>query len=193
MNHTIHDACGHRLYLTPRERINFLAAASELSPPQHAFCATLALTGCRISEALNLTYGQIDHELKVVVIESLKKRKKGSFRTVPVPEHYLCMMRDIYDESAYPRSIAADHELWGWCRTTGYTIIKDTMAAADIAGPHACPKGLRHGFAIHALSKGIPLNMIQKWMGHSSIEITSIYLQAVGDEEYRLAEMMWAS
>ena len=36
------------------------------------------------------------------------------------------------------------------------------MEAAKIGdGPHASPKGLRHGFGVNAVSRGIPLNMVQ--------------------------------
>jgi site-specific recombinase XerD len=50
------------------------------------------------------------------------------------------------------------------------------MQAAGIPeGPHRCPKGLRHGYAIHALSKSVPLNMVPKWMGRFQMETTAIY------------------
>ena len=65
------------------------------------------------------------------------------------------------------------------------------MKEAEITGPQACPKGLRHGFGIHAIRSGIQLNMLQKWMGHSSIETTAIYTNAIGPEEMELAERMW--
>jgi integrase/recombinase XerD len=42
-------------------------------------------------------------------------------------------------------------------------------------GPHACPKGLRHGFGVTAVSKGIALNMVQKWLGHAQPTTTAIY------------------
>ena len=184
MKHRIYDLAGQRLYLTPEERARFMVAAEALPSLQHAFCTTLALTGCRISEALSLTVSRVDHEQRAVVIESLKKRRSGHFRSVPVPEQYLQMMRHAFPQPQGKR-------LYTWSRTTGYMIVKQTMDVAGVSGPQACPKGLRHGFAIHALSRGVPLNMIQKWMGHSSIEITTIYLQATGEEEYRLAESMW--
>jgi integrase/recombinase XerD len=59
-------------------------------------------------------------------------------------------------------------------------------------GPHRCPKGLRHGYAIHALSKNVPLNMVSKWMGHSQMETTAIYANAVGEEQQSIAARMWA-
>jgi integrase/recombinase XerD len=59
-------------------------------------------------------------------------------------------------------------------------------------GPHASPKGLRHGFGVMAVSKGISLNMVQKWLGHSQMETTAIYANAVGEEEQSIAARMWS-
>ena len=65
------------------------------------------------------------------------------------------------------------------------------MKEAETTGPQATPKGLRHGYGIHAIQSGIQLNMAQKWMGHTSIKATAIYTNAVGREEMELAERMW--
>jgi len=53
------------------------------------------------------------------------------------------------------------------------------------------PKDLRHGFSVHAISSGVPLNMLSKWMGHSTLEVTAIYANATGTEEQRIAARMW--
>ena len=65
------------------------------------------------------------------------------------------------------------------------------MEAADLHGPHATPKGLRHGFGIQAVSAGIPLNLVQKWLGHAQLSTTAIYADAVGEEEQSIAARMW--
>ena len=65
------------------------------------------------------------------------------------------------------------------------------MEAADLHGPHATPKGLRHGFGIQAVSAGIPLNLVQKWLGHAQLSTTAIYADAVGEEEQSIASRMW--
>jgi len=44
---------------------------------------------------------------------------------------------------------------------------------------------------IDALSKGVPLNMVSKWMGHAKMETTAIYCNAVGEEQQTLAARMW--
>ena len=58
-------------------------------------------------------------------------------------------------------------------------------------GPHASPKGLRHGFGVAAVSAGIPLNLVQKWLGHAQLTTTAIYADAVGEEEQSIAARMW--
>ena len=65
------------------------------------------------------------------------------------------------------------------------------MRTAEIAGPAATPRGLRHGFAIVAVAAAVPVTMIQKWMGHSDISTTAIYLDASGPEERHIAFRMW--
>lgn len=66
------------------------------------------------------------------------------------------------------------------------------MHQANITGPQACPKGLRHGYGIHAVQSGVQLNMLQKWMGHASMSTTAIYANAVGEEELEIARRMWS-
>ncbi len=83
------DAEGRRLYCTEEERRAFLAAAAKAPREVRTFCGTLHATGCRISEALALTARQVDLSGRVVVFESLKKRRRGVFRAVPVPPELL--------------------------------------------------------------------------------------------------------
>jgi integrase/recombinase XerD len=40
-------------------------------------------------------------------------------------------------------------------------------------------------------SKGIALNMVQKWLGHAQLTTTAIYANAVGEEEQSIASRMW--
>ena len=65
------------------------------------------------------------------------------------------------------------------------------MKEAGISGPQATPKGLRHGYGVHAIQSGIPLNLLQRWMGHTDISTTAIYANALGPEEREIATRMW--
>jgi integrase len=85
----LHDREGRRLYFTEDERRAFLTAAAKAPREVRTFCGVLHATGCRISEALALTAQQIDLSGRVVVFESLKKRRSGVYRAVPVPPELL--------------------------------------------------------------------------------------------------------
>ncbi len=50
---------------------------------------------------------------------------------------------------------------------------------------------LRHGFGV-AVSAGIPLNLVQRWLGHAPLTATAIYADAVGAEEKDIARRMWS-
>jgi integrase/recombinase XerD len=56
----------------------------------------LGYSGCRISEALALTVKSIDLSAKVIVIESLKKRKLGVHRQVPIPPELLDLLDMVH-------------------------------------------------------------------------------------------------
>lgn len=179
---------GQRLYVTPEERIKLLQVAETLPPLERTLCETLANTGCRISEALSLHKGSIDVADKQVVIESLKKRKHGIFRAVPVSPSYIARMVATHGLERLSDSSAP---LWPWHRTKAWQIVKTAFELAEIRGPWATPKGLRHAFAIYAIICDVPLHLIQRWMGHSSMKTTAIYLQAIGKEEREIAARMW--
>lgn len=61
------------------------------------------------------------------------------------------------------------------------------MDAAELEGPEASPRGC----ATAAVSAGIPLNLVQKWLGHAQLTTTAVYADAVGAEEKDIALRMW--
>jgi integrase/recombinase XerD len=182
----LHDRAGKRKYLTPEERLDFLRAANGFEPQTRTFCQTLVHTGCRISEALQLTASRVDLSGGVVIFESLKKRRKGVFRAVPVPPEFLRALEQTHDLRTL-----GEARLWNWSRTTGWRSVCAVMEAGRVKGLCATPKGIRHAFGVNAIASAVPLNMVQKWMGHASMATTSIYCDAVGPEELRIAERMW--
>jgi integrase/recombinase XerD len=74
---------------------------------------------------------------------------------------------------------------------TGWRAVHAVMLAAGLAGVHASPKGLRHGFGVAAVTAGIPLNLVQKWLGHAQLRTTAVYANAVCAEEKDIAKRMW--
>lgn len=180
------DRKGGRKYLNREERRAYLEAVEgEADMARRAFGLTLFYAGCRISEALNLTAERIDLTGKAVVFETLKRRRRGHFRAVPIPDSLATLLRQVLS------SAAPGARVWHFSRPTGYRLIKRCMARAGIIGGMACPKGLRHGVAVACLAQKIPLPTVQKWLGHARLETTAIYLDVSGEEERDLAKRLW--
>jgi len=191
----LYDTQGRRLYLTAEERAAFRAAAKDAPREVRTFCLVLHDTGCRISEALALTPRRFDLSGKAFVFETLKKRRRGIYRAVPVPESMLDTLNMVHGFTEAGKRRTGNREetpLWDWSRMTAYRRVKEVMDAAGIAtGPHKCPKGLRHGYGVQAISSGVPLNTLSELMGHASLEVTAIYANAMGEQKRAIVARMW--
>lgn len=180
------DRDGERKYLNSTERKAFLRAVRTMADPSHrAFLLTLFYTGCRISEALNVLASRVDSGNSAIIFETLKRRRLGLFRAVPVPDELIKDLGSLSDQRR------PSDKLWKFSRPTAYRLVKATMQRAHIVGGMACPKGLRHGHGVACVGVKIPLSTIQKWLGHARIETTAIYVDVLGDEERRLAQRLW--
>ena len=187
---SLYSAGGQRKYLTPSERSRFIATASACPRAElRTFCLLLAYTGCRISEALAVTGNAVNIAECIVAIRSLKKRKKVIVvRELLIPRKFARLIERVHRL----KDRQDNSRLWSWSRSRAWQLVKAIMREARIPpGIHATPKGLRHGFGLHAIQRGVPLNLVQRWLGHARLETTSIYLQAIGPEERKIASRMW--
>lgn len=192
--YSLFDQDGRRLYLLPRERLRFVEAAKTMAPGTRSFCLAVAFTGARVSEMLELTPQRIDLMRGVIVLRTLKQRRVGRdggranvYREVPAPPWLLSEILAWSNQSG-----AGSAKVWPWSRTTAWRLVKDAMEIAGVGkGPWAAPKGLRHSFAIWALTAGVPLPLVQRWLGHARITTTLVYTQVVGEVERTFAEKMW--
>ena len=109
-----------RKYLTREERTRFLAAMrAHPKPTVQTLARTLALTGCRVSEALAIRACDIDLESNEIRIATLKRRRPH-WRAIPVPAeltHALDLVHRVRHAQASPRGQLA--LLWTISRQAG--------------------------------------------------------------------------
>lgn len=177
---------GLRKYLNADERNRFIQAANLANTATKSLCLTLAFTGCRISEALALRPCDVQFEARVLSIQTLKKRGALKVREVPVSD----VLLDVLTVQAITVP-TSNERLWNCSRTTAWSRVKKVMDEAGVSGAYASPKGLRHGFGVHAVQSNVPLHVVQRWLGHAAMSTTAIYVDVVGSEEYAIAERMW--
>jgi integrase len=113
-------------------------------------------------------------------------------REVPLPPELMAALDHHFNLSNKRRDPrGADHRLWPWHRVTAWRLVKRVMQRSGVAGRQACPRGLRHAFGVGSLQAGVPLNLVQRWLGHARISTTAIYADASGPEEAALARQFW--
>ena len=69
-----------------------------------------------------------------------------------------------------------------WSGAAVRTEFRQVAARAGIRRRSA-PHQLRHAHALELAREGVPLNIIQRQLGHSNLGTTSIYLQGIDPEE----------
>jgi len=186
-SHQLISSDGQRKYINQEERQRFIHVIKGIEDSQKLFCYMLLLTGVRISEALNLKASHIDFSNLTVNIESLKKRTKGKWRQIPLPEWYLEALKSYIINI----KLASEDRVWSQSRRTATRQISKIMKDADIVGIQSCSRGLRHSYGITLVQVGVPVSLVKRWMGHESLETTIIYLNVIGKEEREFAEKFW--
>jgi integrase len=191
---TLYGPRGERKYLNAAERRRFIKAAQRAPPEVRLFCLVLTWSGARISEVLALTPSAIDIEAGAASLHTLKRRKRGLVRQVPLPREVLLELNRVFRLRCRQRNPdLAGERLWRLSRTTAWRRVKAVMAAAGITGMPAMPKGLRHGFGVNAFQSSVPPHLVQRWLGHASLHTTAIYADVSGPEERAFAARMWST
>jgi integrase/recombinase XerD len=69
-----------------------------------------------------------------------------------------------------------------WSPTAARATLRELAATAGVRRRFA-PDQLRHAHAVEMAREGVPLNVIQRQLGHANLGITSIYLQGIDSSE----------
>lgn len=185
------SAAAERKYLNREERQRVIAATDHLPMRPALFALTLAWSGARISEVLALTPCSFQIERSLIAIVTLKRRR-WCVREVPIPPALMQMLALEFGlAGAQGDQAVAGERLWSMSRTTAWRVVKRVMALAGISGRGACPRGLRHSFGVGTLQAGVPITLLQRWLGHARLSTTEIYTKVIGPEEIAFARLFW--
>ena len=143
--------------------------------------------GLRVSEALALEVGDLslDVDLPTIRVRQGKGRKA---RIVPVhPELHSALTSTLQFGN-----IDQGDKIVRASRSTADRRMREATAGAQKDGAIAPGRRisnhtLRHSYARHLLTSGIPINYLSRWLDHSLIQPTLIYLELVPDPTGSLA------
>lgn len=133
----------------------------------------LAWLGLRRNELLRLRVSDVDFANGLLIVRHTKSKRD---RALPIPT---VLLDDLHASTAsrasdaflllgerggYWYSTSLYHHFYAHCATAGLS---------DIT-----PHKLRHSLATHLASRGVPLHIIQRLLGHKNVATTSRYLHA---------------
>lgn len=135
---------------------------------------TLATTGARISEILNLRTTDLDFTLQTITFYKTKTR----FRVIPMPDQLVGRLREMVSsrgEGDYVFKNSTDG------RFAKNKVLGDMKKRAKLAGiTKPChPHLYRHSFATVMLANGASLVHVKEILGHERIETTDKYTHLV--------------
>jgi integrase/recombinase XerD len=159
--------------LSREEERKLIAHAYRVQGTRGLLIKTLFQTGARVSEFVNIKAGEVFFEEQMMLIA---KAKGGKSRYVPILPQLAQELR------THLGNRTAGH-LFETVRHTPYSprriqqIIKETAADAQIT-KWVYPHLLRHSVATTLLERGMPIEQIQKFLGHAKLETTQIYAES---------------
>jgi len=156
---------------------------------------TVYTMGLRLEEGLNLQVGDIDSARGLVHIHRGKGAKD---RYVPIPSSTLLWLREYWTTHRHPRLLfpaeGRDHKQAATAKhpMAQSTVQKPMKQIVDKIGfgKKICIHTLRHSYATHLLEAGVSLKVIQKYLGHSSLQTTLIYLHLTETAEADAREVI---
>jgi integrase len=140
---SLYGSAGGRKYLNAAERQRFIESAQRAPPMVRLFCLVLRWSGGRISEALALTPAAIDIESGTASFETLKRRKRGFVRQVPLPRDLLSQLNQVFRLRFRQRDPElAGARLWTWSRHARHAEgITTWLWCERLSGQRASPLG----------------------------------------------------
>jgi integrase/recombinase XerD len=159
--------------LSRDEERRLISHAYRMEGTRGLLIKTLFQTGARVSEFVNIKVNELFFDEQMILISKAKGRKS---RYVPI-------LPELAQELRTHLGARANGHLFETIHSTPYSprriqqIIKETADEAKIT-KRVYPHLLRHSVATTLLERGMPLEQIQKFLGHSKLETTQIYAES---------------
>ena len=164
-------------YFTPEEAAALVEGAPSY-PTRMAFRLMLK-TGLRVSEALALRRVdlRLDQDPPIIVVRADSpgnKARKG--REVPVPADLVESLHDLASFHNKDRQRPMlDMSRWRLSQ-----VMKESAMNVGIDPARAHPHAFRHTYGRNCVLKGVPIPVLQKWLGHQSLKDTQRYVELAG-------------
>lgn len=169
-------------YYTAKDLNEFFS--QEMDPAYENAFLGLLFSGMRVGELESLTWEDVDLVKKIIHIrnkEGFKTKTYYSERDIPMNKALLKLITKLSKDKASDRYVFTSPEGKQVRERKLLTVCKEVAGKAKINGRAYLHK-FRHTYATHLVQRKVPIEAIQKLLGHSSITETMIYAHVKSDE-----------
>ena len=138
---------------------------SDIKNPRHKMLMqVLWFTGCRVTEAVSLTKGQIDFKNYTITIR-WQKNRKFLYRNIPLHPR----LKELLE--LYTSPMKHDSLIFPISRQRAWQLVKKYLRGH--------PHQFRHSFAVNWLRCGGDIIILSRMLGHAKVQSTMEYLKIV--------------
>lgn len=129
--------------------------------------------GLRVSEVVNLNWGDVSLDQNQIHI---RDSKRGKSRIVPFPDSVKLILGNYKKEHKTQDDAHVFLNHHGRRMTTrGVHYLLQKLLQKLPKSMHLSPHSFRHGYATHLLNRGADLRLIQELLGHANLSTTERY------------------
>jgi integrase/recombinase XerD len=154
-------------YLEKEQVDQVLGAAHKCSQRDYLMLRVLWRTGVRVNELLTITPRDIEPQNSVV---NVTKAKGGKRRRVHLDAETIKMLSEYVSAQELPDN----RPIFALKQRQVRNVVK---RYGSIIGKDVHPHTFRHSYAIHCVRNGWDIRRLQQVLGHSSLNVTAVYLQ----------------
>jgi len=154
-------------YLEKSQVDRILDAARMCNSRDYLMIRILWRAGLRVSELVNFRPRDIEANNQVI---NIIKAKRGKQRRIVLDGETINMLSEYVSQ----QKLQEDQPIFGITTRQVENIVKKygSVISVDVH-PHM----FRHSYAIHLVRSGMDLRRVQLLLGHSSLNVTQVYLQ----------------
>ncbi len=159
---------------------------------EHGLFSLIAMTGLRISEALQLRYGDLGSDYIIIRKEISKNKKTGHVyfgnKTRSLLDNYISIRsaKKNWPDNDY---LFPSKSRSGFItRSYAFRRFKYWLNVCGLPN-YLSPHSLRHSYATTCLDSGLSLAFVRDQLRHSSIQVTSVYLSVTKENREKVKNL----
>lgn len=158
------------------EKMKVCASLTRNGKRNRALIEFLMSTGCRVSEVVGLDLDNVDFRKRECIVHGKGNKDRKVYLTDVCLEY---LNEYLSNRKVQSNVLFTNRNGDRWSKQSIEKIIKTIAHMAEVKNAH--PHRFRRTFATNALNRGMPVQHLQKILGHKSLDTTMIYCQVDDD------------